>query len=114
MSLRQYGSYGVWDDAFPRRSEYVQVVKDAAKGTRLRPAIKRKLTLFAKQTQVAVYGHDNWAHGSCPLRAVGVERTMHGGWSEDGACDFMRRYDKAMYRLTRVSGPCLISVRSDA
>jgi hypothetical protein len=88
-------------------------VRTAARGTRLRPAIKRKLTLYAKSTKTAVYGRDRWACGACPLVAIGVKRSQHGAWEEAGAWDFMARYDKAMRRRIGLPSPCLISVRSD-
>lgn len=100
-------------DITPTRSEYVAIVRGAAKGSGLPPWTKGRLTLHAKKAPSAVYGADAFAGASCPLRAVGVERTWSGAWGLRGARAFQIAYDKAMYKRTRVPGPCLIGIKKD-
>jgi hypothetical protein len=98
---------------FPYREKYIEIVRTAARGTRLSPAIKRKLTLHAKNAKLAVYGGDSYGGACCPLRAAGVKRTWFGGpWEADGAYDFQIAYDNAMRQLVHMPGPCAISVAS--
>jgi hypothetical protein len=112
-SIVSYQGMSGWEWVMPTRSEYIAIVRKAAKGTSLPAPVKRKLTLYAKQTPCAVFGKDYWAGSCCPLRAIGVDRNQHGAWLVDGARDFEKRYDVAMYLRTLLPGPCLVSVKGD-
>jgi hypothetical protein len=108
-----------FDIPHPTREEHRRIIAKAALQAGMSRHMRKRLDDYAKTCKITVYGGDSFCGYSCPLRALGLKRGLHGRaqWWENqsgkaikGSMNFVGLYDQAMRNFTLVSGPCAIGI----